>query len=510
MKNLPFLRTLWLLLLLAPLVSAQTTEKSGELPRAYDLRKSGGITPIKAQQGGTCWAHGTIAAIESNVLVAGNWKKIGQGDMPAFSEYHLDWWNGFNRHRNSDLADATKDPTGLTVHSGGDYRVSTAYISRGDGVVWAPLPEKIGKNPWYDKTPDHSHPEYKRYYVRDIEWFTIGDNLERIDDIKRRIVKEGAMGTAYCAGPRFTAKDFVIYQPLDNPAKPNHAVAIVGWDDDKISSDPDKKAPKPGAWLIKNSWGTERIPKDKTGKPIPGGKATPVGEQGFYWISYYDKVSCRDPEMGAVSFRNVEPMKYSHVYYHDYHGWRATIKDISKACNVFTAIGTHQLGSVSFYTAADNVRYTAKIYRKFEKGQLAGELAAKTGTIERTGFHTIDLEKSVSVKQGETFIVCVELSSGGHAIDRTSEIEVLLQPDPKQPDKKPEVKQPQKKKGPSGPRGPNGGPIVISKGNPEESYYFNGVIWRDLYEYRFDNPNWAMFDRSANFCMKALAVNDGK
>jgi C1A family cysteine protease len=498
MKNLPFLRSFWLLLLLAPLVSSQTTE----LPRTYDLRKSAGITPIKSQKGGTCWAHGTCAAIESNLLVSGAWKKFGNGSsMPALSEYHLDWWNGFNRHTNADLEDATKDPTGMTVHQGGDYRVSTAYISRGDGIIAAPLKEdKTVDLSWFDKAPDLRHPEYRKFYVRDVEWFTIGDNLERIDDIKRRIMKEGAMGTAYCAGPRFTAKDFVIHQPLDNPAKPNHAVAIVGWDDDKISADPDKKAPKPGAWLIKNSWGTSRIGKDK--------KPTSVGEDGFYWISYYDRVSCRDPEMGAVSFRNVEPMRYSHVYYHDYHGWRSTIKDIAKACNVFKATADHKLAAVSFYTAADNVKYTAQIYSKFANGAPQGLLATKTGVIERTGFHTVDLDKVLNVAKGDSFVVCLEVSAGGQAIDRTSEIEVLLQPDPKKPeDKKVEI-QPKKKGGfAKGPRGPNGGPIVLSKANPEESYYFNGVIWRDLYEYRFDNPNWAMFDRSANFCMKALAAN---
>jgi hypothetical protein len=47
---------------------------------------------------------------------------------------------------------------------------------------------------------------------------------------------------------------------------------------------------------------------------------------------------------------------------------------------------------------------------------------------------------------------------------------------------------------------------VLSKANPGESYYFDGT-WRDLYEYRFMNPTWATFDRTANFCMKALAVN---
>ena len=493
MRRLPWLRSLWLFLLLAPLVGAQTSE----LPKQYDLRKIGGITPIKQQKGGTCWAHGTCAAIESNLLVSGTWKKIGNGaPTPAISEYHLDWWNGFNRYKNNDLADATKDPTGMTVHQGGDYRVSTAYISRGDGIVNAPLKEdKTVDVSWYDKAPDLRSPDYKRFYVRDVEWFTIGDNLEGIDVIKRRIMTEGAIGTAYCASstlPKgFLSKDFVHYQPSASKSKPNHAVAIVGWDDDKISADPNQKLPQPGCWLIKNSWGEKR------------------GDQGFYWISYHDKVCCRDPEMGAVSFRNVEPMRYQHVYFHDYHGWRATIKDIAKACNVFTAAGKQDITAVSFYTAADNVKYTASIYSKFSNGQLTGLRGVRSGTIERTGFHTVDLEKTIRVEKGETFVVCLEVSSGGQAIDRTSEIEVLLQPDTKQPEKKVEP-QPQPKKkfgGPKGPRGPNNGPIVLSRANPEESFYFNGVIWRDLYEYRFENPNWAMFDRSANFCMKALTVD---
>jgi C1A family cysteine protease len=488
MKNQPWLRSLCLLFLLAPLVGAQ------ELPRQYDLRKVGGITPIKAQKGGTCWTHGTMAAIESNLLVSGTWKKLGGKSLPLLSEYHLDWWNGFNQYKNDDLEDVKKNPSGLTVHQGGDYRVSAAYIARGDGVVHAPLKDDGSVDlAWYEKTPDRIHPEHKKFYVRDIEWFTIGDDLENIDALKQRIMKEGAIGTAYTAGggPKgFISKDFVHYQPKSSPRKPNHAVAIVGWDDNKVGADVDKKAPKPGAWLIKNSWGT----KDAKGNPR--------GEDGFYWISFYDKVCCRDPEMGAVSFRNVEPLRYHQVYYHDYHGWRATIKDIAKACNVFTATGKQDITSLSFYTAADGVEYTASVWTKFDKGQLTGLRATKTGRIERTGFHTVDLEKSLRTENGEQFIVCLEVTAGGQAIDRTSEIEVLLQPDPKK-----EVQPKKKGGGIKGPRGPNGGPVVMSKANPEESFYWNGVIWRDLYEYRFDNPNWAMFDRSANFCMKALAVN---
>ena len=486
-------------LLLTPCLAAQ------EVPKQYDMRKTGGVTPIKAQRYGTCWTHGTIAAIESNLIVSGTWKKIGGKDLPLLSEYHLDWWNGFNRHKNDDLEDTAKSLTGLTVHQGGDYRVSAAYISRGDGVVVAPRkPDNTVDLGWVEKAPDLKHPEYKKFYVRDIEWFTIGDNLDNIDVIKRRMMTEGAMGTAFAVNKGLMSKDFVHYQPKQHASKPNHAVAIAGWDDEKVSADPDKKTPKAGAWLIKNSWGTERTitKKDKDGKSTT--TKTPVGEQGYYWISYYDKVCCRDPEMGAVSFRNVEPMKYQHVYFHDYHGWRATLKDIGKACNVFKATGKQAITSLSFYTAADNVKYTASVYSKLDKGQLVGLRATKSGEMRFTGFHTIDLEQAVRVDKDETIIVCVEVSAGGQAIDRTSEIEVLLQPEPKKVEPK---KVEEKKPAPKGPRGPNGGPIVVSKANPGESFWFDGTEWRDLYEHRFDNPAWATFERTANFCMKALAVD---
>src|ERR1043165_3293231 len=156
MKRVPWLRCLFVVLFLASLARAQDLP----LPRQYDLRKVNGITPIKAQQGGTCWAHGTCAAIESNLLVKGTWKKIGGKDLPLISEYHLDWWNGFNRHANQDIEDAQKDPTGLTVHQGGDYRVSAAYITRGDGVVCVPMKDGAADTTtWYKDIPQRIHPE---------------------------------------------------------------------------------------------------------------------------------------------------------------------------------------------------------------------------------------------------------------------------------------------------------------------------------------------------------------
>ena len=53
--------------------------------------------------------------------------------------------------------------------------------------------------------------------------------------------------------------------------------------------------------------------------------------------------------------------------------------------------------------------------------------------------------------------------------------------------------------------GPNG-PKVISAAAAGESYYFADGRWHDLYEYDFEDPEWATFDRTANFCIKAIGL----
>ncbi len=422
-----------------------------QIPSSFDLRDVNGenyVTSVKNQQGGNSWTHAVCASAESNLLITGNWISAGETGEPDLAEYHIDWWNGFNTYNNDDAGGTNSG--GFSEHGGGTFSMATSYLSRGEGFV------RNIDGQSYDTPPERYNPDFHYWYVSEVENYLIADDLNGTDTLKAKIMNKGAAATAICWDASFIDANYNYYQPTSDNSTPNHAVAIVGWDDNHSVP----AVPANGAWLAKNCWGTS------------------WGENGYFWISYYDKYACKTNETGAHFYAGVDTLPYDIIYYHDYHGKQDVLTFSDSIFNAFHAKENVRLKNVSFFTESENVDFTLKVYGRFADGELSDIKLSKTGNILHKGFHTVSIPGNIPINNGDDFYVLLFLSDNKYAYDRTSNISIIY-----------------------------GGKkmtknLIESSALSGESYYSDSGQWRDFYDY--SDPSG--FNGTGNFCLKVLAV----
>ena len=215
--------------------------------------------------------------------------------------------------------------------------------------------------------------------------------------IKQLIKEYGGVGMSYYDDNQYYDYSTNSYYSTvsDNT---NHAISVVGWDDDKVTNSSNK-----GAWLVRNSWGSDEY-----------------SHFGYFWMSYdepsiYDRVYALDCVSDTGSS---DDDFYDHNYQYDLsaysqYGWIGNGTS-STIANIFTATGTQLLKAVGVETQNPNINYTVSIYTDIadssnpESGTL---VRTQTGSFTYQGFHTIKMENPLTLTKGKTFSVVIKLES---------------------------------------------------------------------------------------------------
>lgn len=348
---------------------------------------------------GTCWAFGSIAPMEFSLMKQHNVTKDLSELQLAYFTYHggTDPLGGTNGDSVTYLSSASDD----YLDFGGNLSYSTIALMNWRGAVdETTVPYSQAKSTLTNGLA--SSYEYSKDSAHLQNFYKI--NLSDSQAVKKAIMTYGAVGESYYHSSSYYNSSKNAYYNY-NSTSTNHAVTIVGWDDTFSKSNFKKQPKSDGAWLIRNSWGSDNM-----------------SIYGYFWISYED-TSLRD----TVYVFDAEPASnYDHNYQYDGSITSGTFSKSNSitAANVFTTKANEweELKAVSFSVPNQaQVGYTVKIYTNLtdasnpESGTLVSS-ATTTGTTSYAGSYTVKLKNSVKLKKGDTFAAVVELTKSGSSV----------------------------------------------------------------------------------------------
>ena len=165
----------------------------------------------------------------------------------------------------------------------------------------------------------------------------------------------------------------------------NHVISIVGWDDNYSKDNFLITPPGDGAWIVKNSWVSE------------------WGDNGYMYVSYYDGSLSTDPDQCMIGIMLNNTIQYNKNYQYDISGISKFINEGKQLdyTNNFISIDDDMIAAVGTYFNQEGVNYTVQI-------KVNGKIVyTQKGTSEYYGYHTIKLDKYVSIKKDDSFSITI-------------------------------------------------------------------------------------------------------
>ena len=426
------------------------TDDYGEIPSYYNLSEYGLVSTVKDQgNGGNCWSFATIASLESAVLKA-IYNMNSSGVIYNNGEYadilellenggNLSSLIDFSEENMKNIA-ALYSPYGWNwgTNDGGNDRLSIGYLASWLGPIYEYDDEYSGNSILSPVLSSIMHIQNVLYLNRND--FT--DN----DMIKTAIMEYGA---AYASLGMHTKFNSTIgkYVYNDNNASCNHAVTIVGWDDDIDIPN----APGKGAWIAKNSWGEN------------------WDDDGYFYLSYYDVSAFKLGSYGgAFVFVLNDTIKYDKNYQYDLALTDYFLNETDTVWykNVFNSTNNEYLSAVSTYFEKET-DWELSVY-------VNDVLKSTKSGFSTPGYWTIDLFEHVPLNVGDIFEIVFKINVTGDAGFPISE------------------------------------KVSLNNEFYKEAISFvsyDGVNWQDLYELEWDGYSGHNYN-SQVACIKAFTVFD--
>lgn len=369
----------------------------------YSLVSEGRVPAVRNQGSfGTCWSFSTLAAAESNIITQGLADtSVDLSEMQlVYYMYHpaVDPLGNITEGEGSERTD------GETVAGGrSDYAMSV--LARWNAVAdetkipysWASSVSDGTKTLTNDYATDYNEFVINGYYAI--------NNKKNASELKAAIQQYGAATVAYYADDEnYNAANSSFFSGSAHAGSTNHAVSIVGWDDNYSRENFGTKAngylrpENDGAWLIRNSWGSS------------------WGDRGYFWISYEDE-SIEDTSFIVIMQKSDT---YDNNYYYDGGTMYSPSAKVHGAVNIFESKKDAELlkaVSVVFPTET-NVNYSVDIYvnsngKDFDpdflkNGSVKPVASAHTeGETTFAGMYTIELNNPVALSAGDKFAVVI-------------------------------------------------------------------------------------------------------